>query len=145
MNIYLNEPININNIIFQKPILNKIDNYKNFYKLLYTTKNFTMNYLLIPLNIQKYNIEYSNKKYKLTVNKDDHIFYQLFNIEKQILNNINLVVKKKVKYQCVFGLRNKKYLFVFHQQPDLSRLCLKISGIWENEDYIGIIYKLFYY
>ena len=56
-----------------------------------------------------------------------------------------MITNKKVKYQCIFDLRNKKHLFIFHHIPNLNNLCLKISGIWEDENNIGIIYKLFYY
>jgi hypothetical protein len=144
MNIYLNEKLILDNIIFQRPIENKLESYKNFYKILYTHPRYTMNYILFPLHITNYNIEFFNGKYKLNVYKNDPIFQQIFDIEKTILTNLNRIVKKKISLHCVFDLRNKKHMFIFHQPPDLRYLSLKISGVWENESSIGIIYKLFY-
>lgn len=145
MNLYLNENIILDSIIFQKPIENKLEIYKNFYKILYTHPKYTMNYILIPMKITQYNIDYINGKYKLSVNKNDNIFDKIYQIERSILTNLNRVVKKNITMNCVFDLKNKKHLFVFHQEPDIRFLSLKISGVWENDTSIGIIYKLFYY
>lgn len=145
MNVYINEKYNLKNVIFQKPIQNKMEMYKNFYKIIYTHPKYTLNYLLIPLKVSSYNIEIYNGKYRLIVNKNDPIFSEIFEIEKNILTSLNMITNKKVKYQCIFDLRNKKHLFIFHHIPNLNNLCLKISGIWEDEHNIGIIYKLFYY
>ena len=145
MNVYVNEHYNLKNVIFQKPIQNKMEMYKNFYKIIYTHPKYTLNYLLIPLKVSSYNIEIYNGKYRLIVNKNDPIFSEIFEIEKNILTSLNMITNKKVKYQCIFDLRNKKHLFIFHHIPNLNNLCLKISGIWEDENNIGIIYKLFYY
>ena len=145
MNLYLNERILLDSIMFQKPIENKLDMYKNFYKILYTHPRYTMNYILIPMKITNYSIDFINGKYKLSVNKNDPIFHEILEIEKTILTNLNRIVKKSISLNCVFDLRNKKHLFIFHQQPDIRYLSLKISGVWENETSIGIIYKLFYY
>ena len=145
MNVYVNEKYNLKNVIFQKPIQNKMEMYKNFYKIIYTHPKYTLNYLLIPLKVSSYNIEIYNGKYRLIVNKNDPIFSEIFEIEKNILTSLNMITNKKVKYQCIFDLRNKKHLFIFHHIPNLNNLCLKISGIWEDENNIGIIYKLFYY
>ena len=128
MNLYLNEKILLDSIIFQKPIDNKLDMYKNFYKILYTHPKYTMNYILIPMKISQYSIDLINGKYKLSVNKNDPIFHEIFEIEKTILTNLNRIVKKNISLNCVFDLRNKKHLFIFHQQPDIRYLSLKISG-----------------
>ena len=145
MNIYLNDNIDLKYVIYQKPIQNKLEMYKNFYKIVYSHPKYTMNYLLIPLNVSSYNLELYNGKYRLIVNKNDPIFSQIFEIEKNILTSLNMVTKKNIKYQCIFDLRNKKHFFIFHQIPNLHNLCLKISGVWEDDNNIGIIYKLFYY
>lgn len=145
MNLYTNDSIQYHNIIFQKPIQNKLEMYKNFYKILYTLPTYTMNYLLVPIRLKHYNIEHSNNKYKLIVDKNDPFFNLVFELEKRILSKLSNVVQKSIKQQCIFDLRNKKYLFVFHHMPNLDNLCLKISGVWEDEHYIGMIYKIFYY
>ena len=51
MNLYLNEKVILDSVIFQKPIENKLEMYKNFYKILYTHPKYTMNYILIPMKI----------------------------------------------------------------------------------------------
>ena len=84
MNVYVNEHYNLKNVIFQKPIQNKMEMYKNFYKIIYTHPKYTLNYLLIPLKVSSYNIELYNGKYRLIVNKNDPIFSEIFEIEKKI-------------------------------------------------------------
>ena len=94
MNIYLNEKVILDSIIFQKPIENKLEMYNNFYKILYTHPKYTMNYILIPMKISQYSIDFTNGKYKLSVSKNDNIFHEIFEIEKKILTNLNRIVKK---------------------------------------------------
>ena len=41
-------------------------------------------------------------------------------------------------------MKKKKYIYMFSSPPNIKQLYLKISGIWESSNEIGIVYKLYY-
>ena len=93
MNIYLNEKIDFKNIMYQKPIQNKLEIYKNFYKIIYTHPKYTMNYLLVPLKFSSYNIDFQNGKYKLIVNKMIPFSVKYLEL-KTILTSLNMITEE---------------------------------------------------
>ena len=118
MNVYINiNDFKIDNVFFYTPIKNTMLINSNYIKIIYSTKDFTLNsiHIIIPnnLNINLYNY------YK------DKITY----IENELLN----------KYS------NKKQLnTILHNIKNNKDCILKISGIWENKTECGLIYKYIY-
>lgn len=133
-----------NNIVIKKPIKNQNSNYLHYYKLLYSNENFTLKYIIFNLNIENYNIVNEHNCYKLIINKNDVFFKSLKKLESLILNTCNKRIKKNVVLNCYNDLSLKEYIYMFTNYPNLKFLYLKISGIWEDEKNIGIVYKMYY-
>lgn len=139
-----NTDIEESNIIFKLPIKNQNDNYCNFYKILYSTNNFTLKYLLVKFNFDNIVIKEESQRFKLVINKNDKFISNIRKLEIKILNAINNTVKKKVAYNLINDIYYKPYLYSFLHYPNLKHFYIKISGIWENEESIGLVYKFYY-
>lgn len=136
--------INEHNLVFKIPIKNQNENYINFYKILYSTKNITLKYILVKLNFTSFTIKQEYHRYKVVVNENDKFIKHIENIEKKILTSINNTINKKIVYNLTTDIQSKPYLFSFLQNPNLEHFCVKISGVWECEHYIGLVYKFNY-
>ena len=105
------------NIVVCDPIKNSIIQYSNFYKFIYTNEIVSLNgiYVLFDLNLLWYN---NKTKYKKIT---------------EFMNN------GSIKYTFIdnntFDYNNKKIL-------NNAKIILKISGIWESGDNIGLTFKI---
>ena len=136
--------IHHNNLIFKLPIKNQNDKFIHFYKIIYSNLHFNLKYILLKMEYNDYEIKINNNNYLLSVNKTDSFFYKLQNLELLILNSINKYIRKNIVCNCYQELIKKQYLYCFQKFPNLKNLCLKISGIWEDENNIGLVYKVYY-
>jgi hypothetical protein len=116
-----------------------------FSKLSYSDECMTMNglFMEIPINILSYSIR-NILQFDSNINKD--WIYKLSLIEKQIIQY----------YMFFFGVSNKTPLYSLKMQlqngtikyysplrrSDAVTYYIKISGIWENSNEIGITYKI---
>lgn len=135
MNVFLNiHELNIDNIFFQKPVDNKIKNYKSFYKLYYNLNYITCQSIIFDL---KQYIIYNCINHNITLS--NHGLNMIYIIEEGILNKLNILTKKKVEYSIYNMTKKKHYLF----QPNKLNLnvYLRISGVWESNTTIGLTYK----
>ncbi len=147
--------ININNIIISDPIKNSVMQYSNFYKIIFSNNiiSFTGLYISFILNDITLNRE------KIILNNSNNIdtINKLSNIENIILNNIITNKKKTYKIYELFNNGNIKYcyndiyienfnnnhkLLSSNNTFDKKTFILKISGVWENKDSIGITFKI---
>jgi hypothetical protein len=127
---------------------NNIINNSYFYSISYTNSLFSINYLYIEFKLNNINIENYFNKYKILINDYDvnkkYIDFLIL-IEKQILNNFSTNQKYNMKLSeqlannnlkavCNYNIENKKH--------NSLKLLIKISGIWENKNEIGLIYKI---
>ena len=125
----------IKNIFIMPPIKNTLISHGLFHKLLYSNNLFTSNGLYIK-------IDYNDTKYlngRLHYNIDTNVstIDTIESIEKYILgkiNNNNKKIYQKINDQFRSG--NIKL------NNNVSSVLLKISGLWENENSIGISYKI---
>jgi len=125
----------IKNIFIMPPIKNTLISHGLFHKLLYSNNLFTSNGLYIK-------IDYNDTKYlngRLHYNIDTNVstIDTIESIEKYILgkiNNNNKKIYQKINDQFRSG--NIKL------NNNVSSVILKISGLWENENSIGISYKI---
>ena len=138
------ENIYHHNLIFKLPIKNQNDQFINFYKLIYSNSYFNLKYILLKLEYIDYDLKFSNNNYLLYVNKHDPFFSKLQQLEFMILNSINKYINKNIVCNCYKELMKKQYLYCFQKFPNLKNLCLKISGIWEDDNNIGLVYKIYY-
>jgi len=129
----------------------------NFTKLLYSNQYFTMNNIFIYLPIESNGIEKVMNKSFLKFNplseRNSVLIRELSNIELKILEYyklyfhseckiVNLLTKQlnsgNIKVLCDKKNDNSK-----NTDTELSRqFILKISGVWETYEDIGLTYKL---
>lgn len=145
MELHVNiDDITTSNIVYKLPVKNQNHNYKNYYKLILSTNNFNLKYILIKLNLNKFELKKDKNIYKLQIDKNDTFITKLINLEQNLLFGINNTINKNMNCLLKNELLNKDYLYKFNKIPDLNNLFIKISGIWENKQDIGIVYKIYY-
>ena len=133
MNLYiLFYLFDIKKVFYNKPIENKIKYYNNFYKLLYNESKYTIQSLLLWIPNDYIILDEDNY-----IHINEYGMKKMVQIEESILNNINLILNKKIELSIYNECRKKKHLLENGQ----CNLILRISGIWESYDKIGITYK----
>jgi len=139
MNICLDiVTIDINKISFYKPIQNKISHYTNFYKILYNIEIFTLNTIILKVEVKDLRMNKENNIYKVSFTIDPNFLEKLKIFEAEILDNFNIITKKKVM------LSFNKFVnkLVYNTTTPNTSVVLRISGIWESDTHIGITSKL---
>ena len=127
----------IKKIGFQKPVENKIKYYNHFYRIIYNERYYTIQNIIISIPLTHIITNYNNKVYKITFNNS--LLYSLFYIEYEILKKINLITNKKIERLIYNDCIYKRY--ILHLNKPVHTILLRISGIWESKDKIGITYK----
>tara|TARA_B000000557_G_C20536852_1_gene343073 strand:+ start:195 stop:566 length:372 start_codon:yes stop_codon:yes gene_type:complete len=121
MNLVIDESkYNLNNLFFYEPVKNTVMDESNFIRIIYSDENIILNGLYLRINnfIQKLN--YIEK------------------LELEILNKYNYSKNKCYKLKEHFEYLLKK--------PNSEKMLfnLKISGIWETENLIGLTFKFMF-
>ena len=138
MNICLDiDTIDVNNISFYKPIQNKIAHYTHFYKILYNIEIFTLNTLIIKVDVNDINVIKENNIYKVSFTVNPIFLEKLKLFETGLLDNFNLMKKKIMNSYNKFSNR-----LVYNTTTAVTNIVLRISGIWESDTQIGITSKL---
>jgi hypothetical protein len=144
------QDLNYEYIILNEPIKNSAVQYNYFYKLLYSTHivSLTSIFLLFELN----NLSFENDKIKFDkTTLNNSIFSKLIELEDHILNLIvdskNKLYKLKEIYENQFfkfslsddneNINSYNYLKHLNNRTFI----IKISGIWESKDSIGLTFK----
>ena len=157
----------LNNIYILSPIKNNLIVDGLFYKILYSNDlyisngiymhivlnniNNNMNYNNINNNYNNYNSHNSHNSHNYRVNfdvtKNYDIIEKIQNIETYILNNIidrinkttpNMNINKKICYKITEQFKSGEIKLNNHN----NNLILKLSGVWENDNSIGVSYKI---
>lgn len=140
MNLYHNiDDVDYNKIFFYKPVINKIIHYNYFYKLIYDVNIFTLNTLIINIEIDSYEIIEENGKFRVQVKINQQFIEKIKNLEENILKNIT---KKQITLSCYKFLLYNKSIFMFDKYPQKIQLSLRLSGLWETETTIGLTTKI---
>lgn len=125
MNLVLDyNKYNVNNVFFYEPVKNTVMEDSKFIRIIYSDALIILNGLYLKIN-------------KTDKKKTDNIDKLLKNIElleKNVLNkyNSNKVKITKIKDHLQYLIKKNENLDIF---------ILKISGIWETEQMIGITFK----
>lgn len=127
----------IKKILFQKHVLNKISYYKWFYRILYNEEHFTIQNMLISIPSSHIITNLNHKHYKISFS--NAVLFSLFKIEYELLKNINHIIQKKIERLLYNDCIYKRYILKLNEP--VQQLYLRISGIWETADKIGITYK----
>lgn len=140
-----------NNIFICDPIKNSIIQSSLFYKIIYSNKLISMNGIFIIFNLN--NVTNIKKKFLFKFEDNINIINYLSLIEEKILN---LIDNKKVKLTKIadnltngYITYNTDYYFnnndlsndISNKFYDVKKFILKISGIWETKENIGITFK----
>lgn len=139
MNLCLDiDNIHIKDVAFYKPIQNKIAHYKNFYKILYNIEMFTLNTLIIQVDVRELQIVKENNIYKVSFSIDPVFLEKLKLFETKLLDNFNHITNKKIMYSF------NKFInkLIYNTTNPNTNIVLRISGIWESDTQIGITNKL---
>ena len=141
MNLYHNiDDIDCKKFFFYKPVINKISHYNFFYKLIYDINIFTLNTLIIQIEIDSYEIVEENGKFRVYVKINQQFIEKIKNLEETILKNIT---KKQMILSCYKFLLFNKSTYIFDKYPDKVKLAIRISGLWETEASIGLTTKIY--
>jgi len=145
------EDLNYEYIIINEPIKNSAVQYNYFYKLLYSTPivSLTSIFVIFELN----NLCFENDKIKFDKSAlNNSVFNKLIELEEHVLN---LVRDSKIKLFKLKELYENQY-FKYSLSDDNENLnnynhlndiynnktfIIKISGIWESKESIGLTFK----
>ena len=141
-------------IVLCEAIKNSIILYNNFYKLLYSNKFVTFNGIYILLQLNYSHIIKDKIFFDISNNLD--IIDKINNIEYKILDILNIKKEKQLKLKEFLKNGIIKFTYSDYDKIDnnfikfkkinndnnIENFILKISGIWENKDYIGITFKI---
>lgn len=145
MNVIIEkDKFNTNKILFLDPVKNTIMNNGVFYRILYSEEFFSLNSLYFILDLKIKNVDkYFNKfKYYFNYeqNKSEIIIFE--NIEQQLLESIK---SKKRKVFKIKELLQNTFIKIYNNSNEINYkniLLLKISGVWETNDEVGITLKV---
>jgi hypothetical protein len=129
----------------------------NFTKIIYSNHWFTMNglYVLFPIEILSIDINTNKRILKFnpylpsnttSIQEFAKMEYKILEYYKQTKHSdrkiSNLLAKQMYSgYMKIFKEFNKMYAST--DNSNSSQYVIKISGIWESRDEIGLTYKLF--
>lgn len=146
MNVILNfNDFKPNYIHFISPIKNKLISNSFFYKMFYASPLFILNSLYFELffdNITLNNVD-NKQTISFNVNKCNNIIRQVQNIENFVLSKIPL--NKKRIFNCTNQI--KKGVININSDiviKDVTRVYIKISGVWESNVEYGMSFKFVY-
>ena len=148
---------NFNNdaIIINEPIKNSAVQYNYFYKILYSTNNVSLTSIFIIFELTNTSLENDKVKFDRNIT-NNYVFNKLIELEEYILNLINETKNKLYKIQELYekqyfkytlcddidNLTNYNYLNHIESANKANTFIIKISGIWESKDAIGLTYKI---
>jgi len=140
MNLYHNiDDIDYKKIFFYKPVINKIIHYNYFYKLIYDVNIFTLNTLIINIVIDSYEVIEENGKFRVKIKINNQFIEKIKNLEESVVKNIS---KKQVVLSCYKFLLFNKSTYLYDTYPQVIKLSLRLSGLWETETTIGLTTKI---
>lgn len=125
MNLVLDyNKYNVNNVFFYEPVKNTVMEDSKFIRIIYSDALIILNGLYLKIN----------KTDKKKTDNIDKLVKNIELLEKNVLNkyNSNKVKITKIKDHLQYLIKKNENFDIF---------ILKISGIWETEQMIGITFK----
>ena len=142
---------NIDNafIIIYEPIKNSIIQYSNFYKIAYSNHHFSLNGLYAAFNLTNYTTANERCTFNVDMNNNKNIIKQIINLEEYILGLITSHKPRIYKLKSIISsgylkYNNDTYPIIENNQTNQTNnnFILKISGIWETTDKLGLTFKI---
>ena len=145
------EDIKSYNIFFSNKIPNNIYENSNFIKIKYSNNLLILNsiYLEVPFKITKCSYTFNKIKYYFDPLTNSEIILKLCNIENKILNTYT-IENKFLKICKLYNQLNNGYIKIYNENKNnmtnknnttTIHFLLKISGIWQTNNAIGLTYK----
>jgi hypothetical protein len=134
-------------IFFGEKTRNNIIENIDFYTIHYSTDYFTLNNIVLHFDLYNVEIETYYNKYKCTFqNKElnSYVLETIQYIEKTILEQFSTNKMRIYKLSEQLDKNNIKIFSNVHIQTGeykTLKLVIKISGVWEDSQQCGIIYK----
>ena len=141
MNVYQSiDDIQKDKCFLYRPINNKFYNYIYFYKLSYNLLSFTLNSLLIWIDLKSHVVKEQQGQLVLSYVIDEVFLEKMMLFEKTLLEVFNLNIQKKIQYPSY----ENKNIFYCKNKLDQGqfKLFFRISGIWESDTHIGLTTKI---
>ena len=122
----------------------------NFTKIIYSTEHFTMNGVYLSFSMKLLPMKNQPKNmlcFPVSYSENQDLIKQFIEIERNILHYYQKI-NPSIKHPT-YSLRNQlqngiiKFYKQYNEPPNYSPVYfIKISGIWENNNEIGITYKI---
>ncbi len=121
-----------------KPMANKFPNYDSFYKISYNLYSFTLNSLLVWMDVKQVHYKEHQNQYVIYYTLDETFVETMLQFERTLLTSLNETLHKKIQYTAY---ENKNFFYATGKL-DTYKLFLRISGVWESETHIGLTSKV---
>jgi hypothetical protein len=144
------ESINYESIIINEAVKNSVLQYNNFYKLIYSTNIVVLTSIFIIFELTHVSIENDSISFNKN-NTNFEVFNKLIALEEYLLKLLNSHKTKLYKFKEIYD--NKTFRFVFNEFNEMlennvntintknNNFVLKISGLWESKESIGLTFK----
>lgn len=137
------DQFNISFIYLYTPVKNNIIENSKFIRIIYSEPRMTLNGLYLvfdfkgDIQIEKY---FNKFKFYFKPELNEPILNDLINIEKKILDKLN-ITNKSPSFQIADQLK-MGFIKLFSKCNNLnSRFIIKVSGIWESDKDYGLTFK----
>jgi hypothetical protein len=142
----------LNNIIFLESKRNMIMD-GTFAKIIYSNQYFSLNSIYFDFPIELLSIEKQLNKYIMKYNPNSNInnilIQELSKIEYRIIEYYKQINQITKRTNCILNRQLLTGNLKIYKDYNLSKInknppqyIIKISGIWENNNEIGITYKI---
>lgn len=147
MNIVLDpKQFNKKNLYFSEPIENTIMEESIFIKIIYSNELMTLNGVFVDMEMKITNKDsyFKKIKYIFDTKQNSEILQKIYNIETDILDKYN---SKKIKKRTIYDSLSSGNMKIFPNiDSDINncgnKFILKVSGLWESKNEIGVTYKI---
>lgn len=130
-------------IYYCDPIKNNVINDGSFIRIIYSTPYFVLNGITLLVPLHNVIVEKYFSKYKCSFNIETHRTFieNIRKIEESIIKKSN-IMNKTPQFKLYEQVKNGNIkIFSDNIEKTNNLFMLKISGIWETEQFYGVTYK----
>jgi len=144
------ETINYEAIILNEAVKNSVIQYNYFYKILYSTNILVLSSIFTIFELTNVNMDNESISFNKT-NTNFDVFNKLIALEEYLLKLLNSPKTKMYRFKEIYD--NRTFRFVYNETNEIlnnnvntistknNMFVLKISGLWESKESIGLTFK----
>jgi hypothetical protein len=144
------ETINYEAIILNEAVKNSVIQYNYFYKILYSTNILVLSSIFTIFELTNVNMDNESISFNKT-NTNFDVFNKLIALEEYLLKLLNSPKTKMYRFKEIYD--NRTFRFVYNETNEIlnnnvntistknNQFVLKISGLWESKESIGLTFK----